>query len=232
MTAIKLVNKVPESTTTSAEFRLLKGQYMVARVGVHAGGEASVPTQGTGFTAQAVTLLGDFTLTSNEVSFDSRAQVLEAQVAIENGFYDFRLAARQGTHLAAIVCENTWRAPVQFTIKESGTPLEIVTVVDEHNNEVVSTMQQWEIYAIVNGITTGTAAFSDPNATVTLTDNGDDAYALTVELSAEAQASSELKVMPKKAADVKPTAPAKAPEPARTEDTSIEAQVLTVTSAA
>jgi hypothetical protein len=123
MTTITLVNQVPASSAPSAEFRLLQGvqhQNMVARVGVHAGGAASIPTQGSGYTAVAVTQMDGMTLTSNEVSFSGSSQVLVAKVVAEGGYYDFRLVAQPGTHVSAIVCENTWRAPVQITIKLNG----------------------------------------------------------------------------------------------------------------
>ena len=44
MSAIRLVNDVPEAV---AEFRLFQGDHQVARIGVHPGGEAAVPTTGT-----------------------------------------------------------------------------------------------------------------------------------------------------------------------------------------
>lgn len=231
MTTITLVNQVPESFAPSAEFRLLQGaqhQNMVARVGVHAGGKACIPTQGSGYTAVAVTQMGDMTLTSNEVSFSGASQLLVAQVVAENGYYDFRLIAQPGTHFSAIVCENTWRAPVRMTIKQSGTPMTSVTVVDEHNQTIVSTAQQWQVYAIVNGITTATVEFKGPDARVTLTADADENYVLAVE-KVEPPGTS-LKPLASKPADTETTAPAQAPEPARAEAASSKAPVLSVTS--
>jgi hypothetical protein len=199
MPAIKLVNNVPQSNTASAEFRLCQGNagHMIARVGVHSGGQASIPISNQ-YTAQAVTTMGDFTLTSNTVSFTAGTVTLLAQVLTEDGYYDFRLVQAPGTQLSAIVCENTWRAPVQFNISQPGTPVQVVTVVDEHNNDVVSTAQQWTCYAIVNGITTATVTIYDPNATLTLTsDNNDEGYTLTVEGLAAPRPSS-VKVLPLK----------------------------------
>ena len=181
---ITLINQVPESITSSAEFRLLQGVRhvsMVARVGLPAGGEAVIPTQGSGYTAVAVTQMDDLTLTSNEVSFSGDSQVLVAQVAAENGYYDFRLVAQSGTDLSVIMCENSCRTPVQLTIRQTGTPLTAVTVVDAHQQTLVSTAQQWQCYAIVNGITTGTATFKGSTARVTLRAGSDDQYSLEVE---------------------------------------------------
>jgi hypothetical protein len=181
--AIKLVNNVAESNVASAEFRLSQGadrKNQIARLGVHAGAMAKIPTT-TSYTAQAFTNMGDFTLTSNAVTFSNPSQNLLAQVLTEDGYFDFQLQAVSGNQPSAIVCENTWRQPVQFTIKQPGTPVQIITVADEHNNSIVSTAQQWECYAIVNGITTERVLTTNPNATFTLTaDNNDDSYTLTV----------------------------------------------------
>lgn len=183
MSAIKLVNKVAASNVSSAEFRLFQGdedKNLIARQGVHSGALATIPTTSS-YTAQAVTKMGDFTLTSNPVTFSNPSQNLLAQVLTENGYFDFQLVAMSGSQPSAIVCENTWRQPVQFTISQPGTPVQIVTVADEHNNSVVSTVQQWECYAIIDGITTESVITTNPSATITVTaDNNDDSYTLTV----------------------------------------------------
>jgi hypothetical protein len=180
MPAIKLVNNVPASNVPSVEFRLSQGNHQIARIGVHAGGQASIPTT-TNYQVQAYTSMGDFSLTSNTLSFNATSATLLAQVLTEDGFYDFRLVQSPGSQPSALVCENTWRNPVQFKITQPGTPVQIVTVVDEHNNTTVSTAQQWQCYAIANGITTQTVTITDPNATITLTpDNDDESFTLTV----------------------------------------------------
>lgn len=197
MPAITLVNNVPASNVASAEFRLFQGNegHVIARVGVHSGGQASIPISNQ-YTAQAVTQMGNFTLTSNSVSFTAGSTTLLAQVLTEDGYYDFQLVQVPGTQPSAIVCENTWREPVQFKISQPGSPVQIVSVVDEHNNSSVSTAQQWSCYAIVNGITTAPVIIHDPNATLTLTpDNNDESYTLTVGGGAAPRTSS-VKVLP------------------------------------
>ena len=98
MSAIQFVNQVLSSIAPSAEFHLFQGQNQIARIGVHAGGSASVPAR----------------------------------------------------------------------------------VVDEHNDEPVHTAQEWTIYAIVNGITTQSVTTTDPNAIVTLRQDNDEGFSLTV----------------------------------------------------
>ena len=77
--------------------------------------------------------------------------------------------------------ENTWREPVIFTVSMNGSPLASVQVVDGHNIGTVSTLEQFWIYSIINGITTQTAATNDPDATVTaVQDTFDDGFELQV----------------------------------------------------
>jgi hypothetical protein len=175
MNAITLTNETQEN----AEFRFFQGTNRIARLGVHPGGTASIPT-GTQYTAQAFTTMGDFALASNSVSFTNRSIVLLAQVLAENGYYDFQLLERPGVQPNEITLENTWRLPVQFKVTLPNGPFEMITVVDEHNAGGISTAQTWSIYAIVNGITTGTVQLSDSNAQVALKAGDDRGYALTV----------------------------------------------------
>lgn len=180
MSAIKLVNNVPASVVPAVEFRLSQGSNQVARIGVHSGGQAAVPTT-TNYQVQAFTTMGDFSLTSNTLSFSSTSATLLAQVLTEDGYYDFQLVQAPGSQPSALVCENTWRNPVQFKISQPGSPVQIVTVVDEHNNTSVSTAQQWQCYCIADGITTMMVTITDPNATITITpDNDDESFTLTV----------------------------------------------------
>jgi NaMN:DMB phosphoribosyltransferase len=82
VSAIKLINSYPHADT--AEFRVYQGNHQVARIGVHRGGEASIPTT-TNYTAQATTNMGEFTLTSNTVSFEGNSITVLAQVLSEQG---------------------------------------------------------------------------------------------------------------------------------------------------
>jgi len=97
MSALILANAIPASSAPSAEFRVSRGTNSIARIGVHAGGTARIPT-----------------------------------------------------------------------------------VADEHNDIAVGTAEPWDIFAIVNGITTSSVTTTNPNATITAVDNNDDGYSLQV----------------------------------------------------
>ncbi len=180
MSAITLANSVTPDVIGSAEFRIFQGNSQIARIGVHSGGQAMIPTTSS-FTVQATTSMGEFSLQSNTLTFSATSTTLVAEVLTENGYYDFQISQQPGTQATAIVCENTWRNPVKFTLSQPGTPVVVVTVVDEHNDVVISTAQQWTVYAIADGITTGSVTVTNPNATITLVaDNNDDSFTLQV----------------------------------------------------
>jgi hypothetical protein len=167
MGALTLINATSGAQAAPAEFRILQGQYQIARVGVAPGGQASVPVDEKAYVVKAMTVMGAFTLTSNTITFEHDSADFRAEVLEEDGFYDFQLVQSPATQLSSIVFENTWRNPVQFELSRPGTPVHVLVVVDEHNTASVSTAQQWQVYAIVNGITTSTVTINNPNATIT-----------------------------------------------------------------
>ncbi|QSQ25767.1 hypothetical protein JY651_12885 [Pyxidicoccus parkwayensis] len=169
------------TTDSSAEFRIIQGSNQVARVGIAPGGSAKVP-MGNAYTVQASTVMDHIELTTAPVSFKANAAHLLALMKMtQPGLYDFQLVQLGARQQQAIILENTWREPVTFTISRNGSPYQVVTVVDEHNTASVTTVQQWECYAIVNGITTETVQVKDPNAVISATqDNNDDGFTLTV----------------------------------------------------
>lgn len=175
--ALTLANK----TTFLAQFRICQGSTQVARVGVHQGGSALVPMGGSSYTVQAMTSLGDFSLTSNTVQLDASSVHLVAQVMADEGYFDFQVVQQGATQVNAIVCENTWRTPVVFKFTRNGSPVQITTVVDEHDSVSITTAQQWTVYAIVNGITTQPVQITDPRATLTVEqDSNNESFRVTV----------------------------------------------------
>jgi hypothetical protein len=176
MSAIRFV----DNASSMCEFRLIQGTNQIARIGVPSGGDATVPTT-TQYTVQAFTSMGQFSLSSNPVTFDDPSITLLAQVKIMNGYYNFDLVTSPGMAPFTITLENTWSSAVQFKLSQPNSPVAFATVVDEHNNTPISTAQVWTCYAICNGITTATVTLTDPNATVTATDdNNDSGVTLTV----------------------------------------------------
>jgi hypothetical protein len=170
MSAITLINSYDGAD--AAEFRVFQGDHQACRLRVGRGGEATMPTD-MEYVVQTTTNMDDFTLTSNTISFEGNSIkgnsiILLAQIVVEKGYSDFQLEASQGTQPDMIVLKNTWENPVHFKIIPPNDPMQIITVVDEHNYPLISTTQAWTIYAIVNGITTETVETDNPNATIRL----------------------------------------------------------------
>jgi hypothetical protein len=169
------------ATRNSAEFRVLQGTLQVARIGVAPGASAVIPL-GSDYSVQAMTNLGSFTLTSAPLTFDATSVHLLAQMKMsDSGLYEFQLVQANAAQPDTFLFENTWRNPVQFTVALDGNPTPAVLVVDKNNTVTVSTAQQWDIYAIIDGITTQTVRTDNPGATITaVQDANEDGYALVV----------------------------------------------------
>jgi hypothetical protein len=175
---ITLINN--SSDSSAVEFQLYQGNNRVARVGVQANGKAEVPTTSS-YTAQASTTMGDVEVVSNPVTVSDPSVTLLAQVLVENGYYDFKLVPMSGISPNSVNLENTLPSPVQFKLTRPNTPVQIVTIVDEHNHGSLSAGDPYTAYAVVNGKQTQSVQITDPNATVTLKpNNNDDAFSLVV----------------------------------------------------
>lgn len=180
MSAIRLVNSIPQSVASTAEFRLSQGSNQIARIGVHAGAQAAIPTNSP-WSAQAVTTMSGGALESNVVTFAEQSILLGAQIVEEGGVVDFQLVTKPGVRPWTITLQNAAPQPVQFTLTQPGSPVQIVNVVDENNSGQIPTAQQWQAYAIVNGITTQTVTTANPNATITaVADNAGGSFTLVV----------------------------------------------------
>jgi hypothetical protein len=179
MTAISLANTVPASVAASVEFRMLEGTDLIARIGVHSGGQASIPTT-VFWTVQASTSVGETLLTSNVIAFDGTSATILAQLLWSDGFYDFQLSMMPAANPSAIVMQNAARNPVSFVLAKPSSGAQIVKVVDEHESVAVDTAQEWQIYAIVNGITTPDVRVTNPSATVTAVATADGDFSLVV----------------------------------------------------
>lgn len=154
----------------------------MAVIGVPPSGQAVIPT-GNSYTVTATTDVNGITVTSNTLSFEEDEATILAQVMMTApNLYTFQIIQLPATQDDSINLQNTWREDVYFNITLDGSPMACVLVVDGHNSDSVSTLQQYWIYSITNGITTEPVGTDDPNATATLTqDNVDDGFSLAVQ---------------------------------------------------
>jgi len=173
MTAITLRNILSPATSPSAELRVSRGDHQIARIIVYAGGTASIPTAGT-LTAQAFTNMGEFELTSNTLEVSGPPAAVRAQVIEKEGFSDFTITHLKDVHSDGITLLNGYTEPVTFTLTLPNSSFQLVTGVDANAEQNISTVQQWTVYAIVNGITTPAVTFTRPDATIVLKRNNDE----------------------------------------------------------
>jgi hypothetical protein len=99
--ALTLRNEIPAPGYT-AEFRVLQGNTPIARVGVKAEESATVPTSNC-YKVQAVTTMGNFTLTSNAVTFCKNSVNLRSQVVVQSGFFISSSSRSQAASLTLTV---------------------------------------------------------------------------------------------------------------------------------
>jgi hypothetical protein len=93
MSAITLVNSITAGVASTAEFRLFQRSHQIARVGVHAGGQATVPT------------------TQTVVDENNNSEVSTAQIwtvyAIINGVTTQTLTVTDPNATITVVAENS-----------------------------------------------------------------------------------------------------------------------------
>ncbi|MCI0150215.1 hypothetical protein KNO81_30515 [Paraburkholderia sediminicola] len=164
MSALTFLNK----TMYPAQFVVHKGQQVVARLpGVAPGAELQVPADDA-FQVSASTILEGDTYTSAPASVSGPMAFL-AQV-VENaqqGTYDFEMKVESSTAADQMVFLTTTINPVTFTISKSGVSLQSVVVQNSLEVETLTIGNDYTIFAVINGVTTGPVRTSDPNSVVT-----------------------------------------------------------------
>lgn len=162
MSSIKLVNQ----TKVSALIYMSQGSTLSGRLPVGPGGSVVVPTTNSYIITGTITMDDGNTYVSAPVSFTSPSQNVLAQVYQNEGTYTFQLLATSGTAPSQITLSNSCKFPVQFAIVRNGSPLASVIVVNDYDNDSVSTVQSYTFSGVVDGITTDPITSSDPNIIV------------------------------------------------------------------
>jgi len=173
MSAITLVNR----TDTLGDFRVSQGAILVARVGIAAGGTATIPSANR-YSAQALTTLGEFRLMSNTVEFDDTSVTLVACMSEQNGYYRFDLVLAPGVAPNTITLRNEWSSPVQFTLERIGGPSQPQTV-DAQGALEIDIAPPWTVYATVDAVTTPIVSL-DSDASLALVGDDRNGYRLVV----------------------------------------------------
>ena len=151
-----------------AVFVVKKGEMTIARTpAVVYGAALRIPT-GQAYTAVAATVIEGNTYTSAPIAFSGAAGFLARVVQrASQDTYEFEMVELPARSTDLLEFQNTTRAPVTFTLSRQGLRLQTVVVNDAFKNVSVSLAGSYSIYAIVNGVTTGTIQTDDPDAVIT-----------------------------------------------------------------
>ena len=141
---------------------------MIARLpSVPPGGTAIISTDNH-FEVVASTILNGNTLTSSPIAvrgsmgFLARVQQIAAQ-----GTYEFDLQQLPAKAANALTFEKTCIGPATFTISKEGMPMQSVVVMNSFESQSLELSDTYSVYAVVNGITTETLQFANPDTTIT-----------------------------------------------------------------
>lgn len=155
-------------TNHGAQFFIRKGAQVIARLPSIAPGGTAVISTDDHFEVVATTMLDGNTYTSppmvvqGSMSFLARILQIAAQ-----GTYDFNVQQSPSTAANTLTFEKSCTGPVTFTISKNGMAMQNVVVSNSFEMQTLDVGDTYYAYAVVNGITTQTVEFVNPESTIT-----------------------------------------------------------------
>ena len=164
MSTLTLLNQ----TRFVAQYVVMKGEQIIARLpGIEPGAQISIPTNAT-YEVIATTVIDGNTYTSAPQSVQRSmgfvARVLQVR---GQGTYVFDVQQIRNEAVNKLTFQKTCLSPVTFTISKDGVAVQNVVVPDSFQVESLDISDIFYVYAVVNGVTTETYEFANPNATIT-----------------------------------------------------------------
>lgn len=151
-----------------AMFVVRKSEQVVARIpGLAPGGQMQVPTSGT-YQVTATTMIEGNIYTSAPMAVTGATGFL-ARILQEgaHGTYEFDVVLMPSTSSDQLQFQKTCPFPVTFAIARDGAPMQSVVVADSFEIKTLDISDTFYIHAVVNGVTTSTAATTHPDAVIT-----------------------------------------------------------------
>jgi hypothetical protein len=178
------VNTLSGGGGFSAEFRVFQGDILVARIAVGPSGEARMPwALEAPFQVRATAQINGVVYESNPLGLRDTLDTACAEVRMRQGMPCFQLV-RPGPPPSLeprLLVENTWREPILLHVWKEGTALSALLGVEAHATASFSTAREWQVSAIIHGVTTEPLRVEDPNATVSaVAGEGVDAHQLVL----------------------------------------------------
>lgn len=171
--AITLYN----TTTYDAQYKVLKGQQVVASLPATApGGSVIIPTTNIYTITAAATIDGN-QYTSAPMKVNSgvgfRAEVKQDTAQQTYVFEVIEIPSSQPNQLEF---EKTCKADVVFTVLKDNRPLQSISLTSPFMKSSLSLGDTFYISAIIDGVTTDVVTTNDPNAIITAVDDTAGSY--------------------------------------------------------
>ena len=155
------------TTPYTAQFIIQKGQQFIAHLpGLEPGGILSVPTDDS-YEVIATTVYKGKTYTSAPQQVVENPHFLAQMLQSNNGSYDFKVVTSLSSRENEITFEKTTLNHVTFTITKDAEPIQDVVVATSFKAASLHTGSTFNIFAVINGITTATLATTDASAVIT-----------------------------------------------------------------
>jgi len=155
------------STAYVAQFVLKRGDLIVTRLaGIAPGGRVIVPVENQ-YQVTASTVIDDNTYITAPTSFSGAAAFLaEVLQLASQGTYEFTMVQSPSTAPDQLQFQKTCISPVTFSVSRDGKPLQEVVVQNSFEMVSLNIGDTYNVYAVINGVTTDTLATSNQNATI------------------------------------------------------------------
>lgn len=150
-----------------ARFIVMSGDLTIARTpSVPRGATLKVPTSQT-YTIVAATVIEGNTYTSAPIAVSGPSGFLARILQhAPQGTYEFDMQQLPPRRPDQMEFQTTTASPVTFTISCNGAHLQSVIVNDAFRVVMLSLADTYTLYAVINGVTTGTIQAANPDATI------------------------------------------------------------------
>lgn len=144
---------------------------MVTRLaGVGAGGQVVVPIDDR-YDVTASTVLDGNTYTTAPIAFEGASGFL-AQILQDasQDSYEFKLVQTPSTAPDQLQFQKTCISPVTFNLSRNGKLLQSIVVSNSFEMKTLERGDTFNVFAVINGVTTATLVTSDQEATIRAVD--------------------------------------------------------------
>jgi len=161
---IRLRNK----TGNVAQFVVKKGDQIIAQLpGIEDSAQMTIPTDET-FEVIATAIIAGNTYISAPLKVNGSTGFLAQVLQVPGqGTYEFDVAEVPCKTPDSLEFQKTCLGSVTFTITKNGKPMQNVVVADDFSRQALDISDTFYVYAVVNGVTTGTSTFTSPTALIT-----------------------------------------------------------------